>query len=173
MKNPKHTPKSKILLKPQEITFDSIRQAAAKMNLSTDFLKRAKALGADGFHGNRVQRIPLEKWLATNADELTAGLSGDSLKDQKLSEEIRKLKRVNDEAAGDLVRRADVAAAFSRGASQLKSFRIELETMLPSRIAGLTDVASARLECRRIADRIYEVFGGMAAEFEPLDKSPS
>ncbi len=147
-------------------------QASASLRIPKSVLQRAKAAGCPAFKGGRVDRVAVEKWLAEHADELDAGL-GDSLKDQKLAPEIRKLKHLNDCNAGTVVEKADVCEAHSRCAARLQQFRIELETRLPSRLVGLADVAAARAECRQIVDRIYEVFRGMAVEFSTLDKPAS
>ena len=93
------------------------------------------------------------------------------LKDQKLAEEIRKLRHVNDSNAGLVVEKSEVCAAFTRGKNKLQEFRTELETKWPARLAGLPDVAAAREQCRQVADRIYEVYRSMAEEFGPLDDS--
>ena len=92
-----------------------------------------------------------------------------ALKDQKLAEEIRKLRHVNDSNAGLVVEKSAVCAAFTRGKNKLQEFRTELETKWPAKLAGLPDVAAAREQCRHVADRIYEVFRGMAVEFGALD----
>lgn len=95
-----------------------------------------------------------------------------ALKDQKLTEEIRKLKHINDVNAGLLVNKSEVCAAMTRCQYRLREFRFELETLWPCRLVGITDVAAARAECRKIVDRIYEVFRSMSVEFDPLDQPP-
>jgi len=133
-----------------------------------------KLLKAVPFEGGTSARPEWSlKCLETAGQSAVSANKGSSaLKDQKLVEEIRKLRHLNDSNADMVVEKSAVCAAHTRCAHRLHEFRVELETKWPAKLAGLTDVSSARAECRRVADRIYEVFGAMAVEFGPLEIHP-
>jgi hypothetical protein len=74
-----------------------------------DVLKRMKALGCDAFEpGNRVDWKKAKAWFAIPENAEMVTIQGDnlSLKDQKLNEEVRKLRRSNDVAEEKLIAKA-------------------------------------------------------------------
>src|SRR3954465_4226447 len=87
---------------------EKISAAAVLAGLPEDVAKRAKALGCPAFGaGNRIDWKVLKDWCKANPDKLK--ISGDnlSLKDQKLNEEVRRLRRNNDRDDGTLMPIAD------------------------------------------------------------------
>lgn len=91
------------------------------------------------------------------------------LKDQKLQEQIRQLKLLNDRKAGTLIERASVVASFGRIASRLAEARTQSESQAPVRMVG-KDIAELREEVRRIWDDVGRVLASCAVEFQEGQK---
>lgn len=104
--------------------WDSMRSAAAGLNVPMDLLKIAKAMGCDAFRGSRVYGVPFRKWLDDNPDALL-GNEGEetetlaSLKKQLLQQQIRRARESADAAAlenqkrrGELIERTDLEFAI-------------------------------------------------------------
>lgn len=91
------------------------------------------------------------------------------LKDQKLQEQIRQLKLLNDRKAGTLIERSFVAAAFGRIASRLAEARTQSESQAPVRMVG-KDIAELREEVRRIWDAVGQTLASCASEFQEGSK---
>lgn len=68
-----------------------------------------KAMGCDAFEpGNRIDKAKALAFFNEHAEELKATGDNLSLKDQKLNEEIRKLKRSNDVAEAKLILKTEL-----------------------------------------------------------------
>jgi len=91
------------------------------------------------------------------------------LKDQKLQEQIRQLKLLNDRKAGTLIERAAVVASFGRIASRLAEARTQSESQAPVRMVG-KDIAELREEVRRIWDDVGRTLASCAVEFQEGQK---
>jgi hypothetical protein len=135
-------------------TFDSLKAAAAAMKLPMRLLKAAKAAGCPAFRSNRVYEAELIEWIANNPE--AAEMAGDDPRDEKLREEIRKLRIANDAKEGRLIERAWVAERMQRAAGALNAFRAKSEAEHPTRFAAAAgDVAECRTELRKIWDEIF------------------
>lgn len=134
---------------------ENTKAAASALGVSVEAIKRARELGCPAFEpGNRIRHDDLKKWMAAHADELKVSGDNLSLKEQKINEEIRKLKIANDLKEKQLVRRADVLAAQAGMAAKIKQvLEQKLENEYPSAVAGM-DVAQARIYGRRVHDAI-------------------
>lgn len=87
--------------------------------------------------------------------------SGQAIRDQKFVEEVRRLKRDNDEAEGLLIKRSDVAGAIAAMCAKVnKILDQDLEGQFPTGVIG-HDVVAVRAKCKLLADR-------MRAEFQLL-----
>lgn len=83
---------------------EKMSAACTLADISEDVGKRAKSLGCPAFKaGNRIDWKQLKKWCAANPDKLKIAGDNLSLKDQKLNEEVRKLRRANDVAEEKLI----------------------------------------------------------------------
>jgi hypothetical protein len=91
------------------------------------------------------------------------------LKDQKLQEQIRQLKLLNDRKAGTLCERASVVASFGRISSRIAEARTQSESQAPVRMVG-KDIAELREEVRRIWDDVGRVLASCASEFQDRPK---
>lgn len=145
--------------------FDSMGQAAAALAVSPELLKRAKRAGCPHFlPGNRIDARVVQ-WIAEHQAEMSAGGDGDGLKEQKLKEEVRKLRRLNDIQEGKLVAKSDVAKDIVRVLSRVCPFlEAKLVNEYPSAVAGL-DVPQARVYGRRLFDATMVFFQSLAKEF--------
>jgi hypothetical protein len=124
-------------------------------------VKRAKDGGCLAFDQRGcVDMAVLKRWIGENKDDLVKGDL--SLKDQKLNEEIRKLRIANDLKEKELVRRSLVIEAHAKMAEQVrKLLEQKLENEYPGLVAGL-DTAQARVFGKRLHDSIIQEFKGFA-----------
>lgn len=134
-----------------------VEKIAAACNLaevSEDIAKRAKSLGCPAFKaGNRIDWLELKEWCAANTEKLKIAGERLSLRDQKLNEEIRKLKIANDEAEGLSV---PISWMSDRDARLAALFKPMLYSKLVDEApADMTnDVSTNRALLRNIADRL-------------------
>lgn len=140
----------------QDQSVSSLGAAATALSTTVPALQALRDSGCPGFNLNgrvnisKVRRHLTEKGSA----KLETPAPGASLKDQKTSEEIRKLRIANDAREKMSVLRSDVNGSLSAMEKAVDSL---LENMLekeyPSSVAGL-DVAGARVYGRNLRDRI-------------------
>lgn len=133
---------------------ENLSQAASLIGCDVALLRMAKAKGCDAFMaGNRIDTVRAKKWIAEHADELKTEGDKLSLRDQKLNEEIRKLKIANDTKEKLVILRADVARRDSMLAERFKStLYSKLVDEAPADMTN--DVATNRALLRNIADRL-------------------
>jgi hypothetical protein len=99
----------------------------------------------------------------TNATAQTT--EADTLKEQKLSEEVRKLRIKNDKDEGKLVARTEVASAVRRALAQVATLsESKLVNEYPTAVAGL-DCPQARVYGKRLHDALMEECQKLAKEF--------
>ena len=143
-------------------TFDSLRAAAAALKLPLRTLQAAKRGGCPAFKSNRVYEAELLKWLEANPV-----IETNDPRDEKLREEIRKLRIANDAKEGRLVERAWVGSRIQHAAGELNAFRAKSEAEHPVKFAAAAgDVAHCRTIIRGIWDEIFGSLQGMAKHFE-------
>jgi hypothetical protein len=149
--------------------FPSIAAAASSLNVSETILKNAKRMGCKAFKARgSVDEAELLKFIAEHEKELTTG--GVALRDQKMTEEIRKLRIVNDRGEGKLVLKSEVLADGHKFAAWQKDYLSQkLIKEYPSVVAGL-DVAGAVAYGRRVVAAICESTQEMLKELEKLGK---
>lgn len=139
-----------------------MQQSAAALALPLREIKRAKSAGCTAFRGARVHESELISWLAEHPAQESAG--GDTRED-KLREEIRKLRIRNERDEGVLVPRAWVAERIQRIAGRLNTYRAKSEAEHPVRFAAAAgDVAGCRIVTREIWDEIMSMHASLAAE---------
>ena len=149
--------------------FDSMSQAASAMELPTELLKRAKAGGCPAFRpGGRVDEVGLREWLAAHGDEITEGDTKLSLQIEKLREEVRKLRLVNDERDGVLVEKSKVIAAIQRAGAAWHSARLRIEAQEPAKLVGINAVPEMAGQVKRLMDEVTAVLNGLGREFQSL-----
>lgn len=149
--------------KPKPRTWDSLRAAAKGMGLPLGELQRAKDGGCEGFRSNRVYETEVIDWLSENPR--TPGDTYDP-KEEKLREEIRKLRIANDAKEGRLVERAWVAERIQRAAGELHAFRAKSEMEHPMRFAAAAgDVPMCRTVLRGVWDEVFKGIQSLEKHF--------
>ena len=145
-------------------TFPSMNAAAGALGVSQDTLKLAKEAGCAAFRASRVYEKELLDWMSKNPLPPTNGET-QSLRDQKISEEIRKLLIKHDRDAGKLIAKVEIAAAIRRALGSVSSI-IESKIVgeWPSAVAGL-DPAQARVYGRRLYDEVMAQCKALEREF--------
>jgi hypothetical protein len=131
-------------------------------------VRRAKDGGCLAFDQRGcVDMAVLKKWIGENKDALSA--KGDlSLKDQKLNEEIRKLKIANDKADKLVVSKSAGKTCINACVEKIRHFlEQKLENEYPSAVAGM-DVPQARVYGRRVHDQIVLELQKLHAEWEKI-----
>ena len=155
-------------------------QAAGAVPLSVTKLARILKVGREALRAALVNVTPTgtsehgdPAWTEAQAkaalEAAGSRASSGPLKDQKLQEQIRQLKLINDRKAGTLVERSLVAGAFGRIASKIAEARTQSESQAPLRMVG-KDVAEIREEVRKVWDAIGQVLASCAVEFEEKPK---
>lgn len=156
----------------QPSSYASMRQAASALHLPLGLLKKAKRMGCAAFQSNRVYRVALVEFIDRHRDELfTAGGIGlDGKKEEKLGEEIRKLRIRNDADEALSIKRAWVAERLRRMAGELNAIRSKSESEHPLKFAACgTNVDVAR--CRTIVRGIWdEILAAMSRLGQHLDE---
>lgn len=141
-----------------KVTFDTFAQASSSMGIPLEVLKAAKRAGCPMFKGSRVVSVGLREWIAAHAEAVKQAAAGDSLKDQKTREEIRRLKNGNDADEGLLIKRSVVC---ENHAAILGRLLPRLETILtseyPQMVVGL-DLVQVRIKGRQVFDSILASF---------------
>jgi hypothetical protein len=91
--------------------YNSMAQAAAAMGISIEAIKFAKRSGCDAIRGNgSINAAKLTAWIQENGNSLRD--EDQPLRDQKVAEEVRKLKRQNEHEEGLLVSKSEAIAVF-------------------------------------------------------------
>lgn len=145
--------------------FDSMASAASGLKISLEIVRRAKKHGCSAFRGSRVDGNMLKKYIAEHSDELKAMGDEISLRETKLSEEIRKLRIKNDRDEGKSVPKVEVASAIRRALAGVAGIlEAKLVAEWPSAVAGL-DPAQARVYGRRLYDDVMVQCQALEKEF--------
>lgn len=134
--------------------------AAAALGVSKETLQLAKNSkeGSKAFRGSRVDEKALLDWMSRQPASQSQNITELSLKDQKLAEEIRKLRIRNDKEEGRLLLASVVGPALRNvSVNQRLALKRILETELPERVAG-KKLAQITEEMRQAADQICDVF---------------
>ena len=139
------------------------------MPCDLEIVKRAKKLGCPAFKpGNRIDVDELRKWIAENAEKLKAAGETLSLKDQKLNEEIRKLKLSNDEKERLVVSKEKTAELVARIIQkQREVLEQKLENEYPSTVYGL-EIPQIRVHGRRLNDEILKAWQTFHTEWKSI-----
>lgn len=137
---------------------DSMAAAAAVSGQPLELFKKAKRLGAPGFKGSRVSAELVLKFVAENPEKFTTPAGCADLKDQKLNEEVRKLRLSNDQKEAKLVPRAAGAEAIRKTIGLVGPIlEQKLQNELPTVMAGI-DPSQGRVYGKRLTDEILLKF---------------
>jgi hypothetical protein len=133
-----------------------------------DLVKRAKDGGCAAFDQRGcIDMQILKKWIGDNREALSVPAPM-SLKDQKLNEEIRKLKIANDNKEGRLIDRSKGLEVLGRMAERMrKALEQKLCNEYPSQVVSL-EVPQARVFGKRLFDAVMVDFQGACEEWRGL-----
>lgn len=146
---------------------ESMKAAASLIAVEVDVVRKAKEMGCEAFlPGNRIDVEALRKWIAANAEKVKASGSNLSLKDQKLNEEIRKLKIKNDRDEKLVTPNVKLHAAFAEIGQSIKSMLYQkLENEYPATVSGL-DIPGCRIKGAQLADSILVEIRKLSSVFQ-------
>lgn len=144
--------------------FPSMKAAAAAMGLSLSILKEAKEMGCAGFKARgSVDEKQVRAFIAEHHEKLSK--SGTSLRDQKIAEEVRKLRLKNDRDEAKLIPVEDVRQIHAEILARVDGIlEQKLSNEYPSAVAGL-DVAQARVYGKRLGDQVRGEFQKLAEKW--------
>jgi hypothetical protein len=153
---------------PKSPILENQTAAANALGVDPEIVKRCRKLNADGcLAGGRYDVAKLRKWIAANAEKLKAEASNLSLREQKLAEEVRRLRFGNDVEEGLYIQRATVAQVAGEMASRVKTLTYaKLGNEYPAIMSA--DIASNRVAGLALAAQILAEF----QEFADLWKPP-
>jgi hypothetical protein len=140
--------------------------AANALGCDPELIKRARKMNCPAcLPGGRYNIPELRQWIAEHEAELkAAGVSG-SKREQKLDEEIRKLRIANDEKEKLVVLKAWVAGKNRDLADKFKTILYaKLVDELPADLSN--DVATNRVLLRNTADRLLAEVQSWSKEFQ-------
>ena len=117
---------------------ERIDVAARLAGISDDMARRAKRLACPAFKaGGRIDWQAMGQWCKDHAAELE--IKGDQLglKDQKLNEEVRKLRRANDVTEGKLILKTEFERELNEMAQAVQGVLLQGPQRLAPILAGL------------------------------------
>jgi len=150
--------------------YDSLKAAAGALGLDPATLRAARAAGCSAFRaGGRVHGGELFAWLAAHPPSSATGKKAEispraELELEKIRQEVREKKRLNDAADELLITRAEVSAAIGRIGAKVRALLDQkLRVEYPSAVAGL-DVGQARIYGSRLVDQILKEWASFSAD---------
>lgn len=146
-----------------------MQAAAAKLGVPLSWIKTAKESGLQAFSSNSRVNLPLvREWLDQNREKLETVSKSLPLKEQKLVEEIRKLKLANDIKDETVVNVAWLVKQISLLGADLNSIESNILKEYPTRMAGVGTDAGGQRELLRTA--LYELRKKWAEFADRLDR---
>ena len=151
-------------------TVENIPAAAALLKIDIELVKRAKRMGSPAFKlGNRIDVDELRKWIAENEGAIKASGEILSLKDQKLNEEIRKLRIANDQKERMTVSKEKGLGVIANIQARVRTFlEAKLENEYPSVVVGMNDIAQIRVYGRKVNDQILVHLQELGEEWKKI-----
>lgn len=139
--------------------YDTLQAASSGMQIPIEILKAAKRAGCPNFVHGRVIIAGLQDWITEHDDQLRSQITEPgSLRDKKLTEEIRKLRIANDAKEGRLIARSFVVETHAKilGAV-LPRVKQVLENEYPKDVHGLS-IPDIREKGKATYDAIADAF---------------
>ena len=142
-----------------------MKAAATLFPCTTRTLQNYRAEGCPGFHADGSIDLALVRpWVEARLAERKGSLG---TKEEKLLEEIRKLRIANDAKEGRLIERAWVAGKIQAAAGELNKYRSKSESVHPKNFAeAANDMAKCRTILRGVWDEIFAAVGKLSAHLE-------
>lgn len=145
----------------------SMKAAASMLNFPMTWISMAKAAGCHGFNAKgSVLLKPVREWILENQTKLESVADQLPLREQKLAEEVRKLRLRNDREESELVKRAWVRERFNRYRGEIAAYRSKAESEHPVRLAEAGgDIALMRSAYRKTWDAIMRILQDASHHF--------
>lgn len=135
----------------------SMKAAASMLNFPMTWISIAKASGCAGFNAKgSVLLKPVRDWILENQTKLESTADQLPLREQKLAEEVRRLRIRNDKDAGKLVEVAYIEHQDAACCSNWHAARIKVEQEWPPRLAG-KDIPECRTILRELTSEIGRI----------------
>ncbi|MFO1461448.1 MAG: hypothetical protein U1G08_18855 [Verrucomicrobiota bacterium] len=145
----------------------TLREAAAALGEPLPWVREACHVGKARSAGGRINLAVARRWISQNRGRLSRLRTRGELLEQKLSEEVRKLRIRNDREAALLVDRGWVTERHGRLAGEMSGIRAKSEQEDAMLFIGTNgDIARCRQILRGIWDRIFKSMQGCARHFE-------
>lgn len=143
----------------------SISAAARALNVTARTIRNWRTEGCHGFEPDgRVDLVQVRAWSAKRLEVKRGSLDA---REEKLLEEIRKLKLANDHKEGRLIERAWVAERMQRAAGELNTLRSKWESEMPLKFAETNgDIVECREILRGVLDEIFRGLQSLGTHFE-------
>lgn len=156
---------------PAKEMLTSMSAAARVLKVTARTLRNWKAEGCPGFEPDgRVDVAAVRAWAETKLQERRGSVD---VREEKILEEIRRLRLANDQKEGRLIERAWVASKIQLAASEWNTLRMKAEAEMPIAMAAAgDDVAEQRAVLKeKITDPIAVLLQSLAKHFEEEPKS--
>jgi len=170
-KKPRFSPKNALCSAKNALSDEkklTVTAIAIELGVSRKTLESWRHQGCPGIPPDDANLGAILRWSDRNGKR--AGKVGEKSvhrKEEKLAEEIRKLKIANDAKEGALISRAWVAERIQRAAGELNAARTKSEAEHPMRFAAAAgDVAATRTIVRGIWDDIFNALHSLGSHFE-------
>ena len=159
--------KTKSLPKAKAGTASTYKEAHSMTGYPEAWVRLACQSGGARTRGGRIDIAKVKAWVESNAEKLEQSSQDLPLKEQKLAEEVRKLRIRNDRDAGKLVELAWINERFQRFGGELHAIRSKSESEHPVNFgAAAGDVAACRSVLRGIWDDIMKAMQACSKHFE-------
>ncbi len=149
----------------------SMAAAARVLKVTARTLRNWKGEGCPGFEPDgRVDVAAVRVWTEKKLEDRRGTVDA---REEKLLEEIRRLRLANDQKEGRLVERAWVASKIQLAAAEWNTARMKCEAEMPVAMAAAgDDVAQQRaLLKEKITDPIAAILQALGKHFEEEPKS--
>lgn len=144
----------------------TFKQAEERLDRPKTWIRRACDEGGAKTNGGRIDMDKAKAWIDANEVMLSEMKEELPLREQKIWEEVRRIRNFNDREDGKLIERAWVRERFHRYGGELAAIRAKAEAEDPVRFAeaGL-DIALIRSEYRKTWDAIMIAVQNAAEHF--------
>lgn len=138
-----------------------MRSAASMLKVPAAWIAAAKDAGVPAFSANgTVDLEPVRRWVKEHQRELEADAGNLSLREQKLVEEVRRLRLMNDTEERMVVPVSEVHSQDAAACSRWNTLRVRVEQEWPVRLAG-KDIPECRTVLREMTSAIGAILEGI------------